>query len=143
MAKLNLQKVVTRGLQKSVGVAAGAIGAKAVNKVIPGSISPLIVGAGKIVGGAILDAYSKEGMVRDAAAGVIAVGALELAGNMMPALVSGPSEDSAFIEEADYKVVAGPGDEEEFQELVSGPDAEGLAGPEGLGADAEMNYYAD
>ena len=66
------------------GLAAGAILAKQLNKML--KFDPKILAAGKVVLGVALPKFVKTPIVKSVGQGIIAVGAVELAGSFVPAL---------------------------------------------------------
>lgn len=72
--------------QSLLGVAAGAIGAKLLDKVIPASIDPKIANGGKIALGVFLPMAFKDGKMKSIAAGagmgMVAVGTIDLFKNL-------------------------------------------------------------
>jgi hypothetical protein len=77
---------------KAGGVSAGAVLAKFADKLVP-NLNPAIRGAAKIAIGAVVPAFMpKQKFVEHMGNGMIAVGAVELAGNFVPAIVSGTND---------------------------------------------------
>ncbi len=104
------------------GVSAGAVTAKALaSKVLP-AMSGKIKGAALMIGGAILPELSKRNaFLSDAGSGVIAVGALTLAAEFIPGIVSGIGEDPNQGIGAENAVEFDLSSEEKVQG-VDGPD---------------------
>lgn len=108
--KIKIEEIAVR----TAGVAAGAVVARVSDR-FTGSMNPLIVGGGKIVGGAILPALMpKNKFVENMASGIIAQGAVQLFDKFTGGAVSGvdPSQEfiaSSMIDE-DY-IVSGSDDE--------------------------------
>jgi hypothetical protein len=93
--KINIQKTAMR----VVGVAAGAVGAKALDKVIPAGVNPKLRGMGKLILGAVLPMLApKLDILGNIGDGMIAQGAVDLATEMIPGI---NSVDDAGYERAD------------------------------------------
>lgn len=78
---------------KAAGVSAGAVLAKFANRFVP-NLNPAIRGGAKIVIGAAVPAFMpKSKLVENIGMGMMAVGAVEVAENFVPAMVSGVNEN--------------------------------------------------
>lgn len=108
-SKIKIEEIAVR----TAGVAAGAVAARVSDR-FTGSINPLIVGGGKIVGGAILPALMpKNKFVENMASGIIAQGAVQLFDRFTGGAVSyaDPSQDNIAGSMIDEDYVSGLEDE--------------------------------
>jgi hypothetical protein len=80
-----------------LGVIAGAVAGSMLNKVVPSTVDPRLVSAGKLGLGIALPMFSKSGSTKNILAGVgagmVAVGSVELIKAVAPTMMSGIGED--------------------------------------------------
>lgn len=91
--------VGTGMLMDIAALAAGAIAAKQIGKLLPASISPKIASAGKVALGVMIPNFIKNPMMKSFGNGMIAVGATELVGSFIPAL--GATDDVVLLSGVD------------------------------------------